>query len=36
MENKILTISLKRQLDQIIVHEQVENGITNNSNLSTD
>ncbi len=34
MENQIVTKSLKRQLDQVIVHEQVENGITINSNLS--
>jgi len=36
MENKIVTISLKKQLDQVIVHEQVENDITINRNLSVD
>jgi hypothetical protein len=27
--------SLKRQLDQVIVYEQVENGIAMNKNLNT-
>jgi hypothetical protein len=27
MENKIVTKSLKRQLDQVVLHEQVENGV---------
>jgi hypothetical protein len=34
MENRIVIRSLKRQLDQVIVHEQVENGIAINKNLS--
>jgi phage-related tail protein len=34
MENKIITKSLKRQLNQVIVHEQVENGVAINNNLS--
>ncbi len=34
MENKIINKSLKRQLDQVIVHEQVENGVAINNNLS--
>jgi hypothetical protein len=36
MENIIITRSLKRQLNQVIVDEQVENGITINNNLSAD
>jgi hypothetical protein len=34
MENRFMTISLKRQLNQVILHEQVENGAVINSNLS--
>jgi hypothetical protein len=34
MENIIITKSLRRQLNQVIVHGQVENGIAINSNLS--
>ncbi len=34
MENKMITRSLRRQLDQAIVHEQVENGTVINKNLS--
>jgi hypothetical protein len=34
MENKIITRSLKRQLNHVIVHKQVENGATINNNLS--
>jgi len=34
MENRIVTKSLKRWLDQVILHEQVENGAAINSNLS--
>jgi hypothetical protein len=34
MENKIVTRSLRRQLYQIILHEQMENGTTINNNLS--
>ncbi len=29
MENKIITRSLRRQLDQVVLHEQVENGVLN-------
>ncbi len=36
MENRIVTISLRRQLDQVIVHEQVKNGAAINKNLSVD
>jgi hypothetical protein len=32
--NKIVTKSLKNQLDHVIVHEQVENGTAINKNLS--
>jgi hypothetical protein len=34
MENKIITKSLKRPLDQIVLNEQVENGIAIKTNLS--
>ncbi len=34
MENIIVTRSLKRQLDQFVLHEQVENGVANSVNLS--
>ncbi len=33
MENKIVR-SLKRQLNSVIIHEQVENGVAINKNLS--
>jgi hypothetical protein len=36
MENKIVIRSLKKQLDHVILHEQMENGTTINNNLSTD
>jgi hypothetical protein len=36
MENRIVTRSLRKQLDQVILHEQVENGVAINSNLSVD
>jgi hypothetical protein len=36
MENKIVTRSLRRQLNQVVIHEQVENGVTNSNNLSAD
>jgi len=36
LENIIITKSLKRQLNQVIVHEWMENGITINNNLSAD
>ncbi len=34
MENRIVTRSLRRQLDQVVLHEQVENGATISNNLS--
>jgi hypothetical protein len=34
MENIIVTRSLRRQLDQVVLHEEVENGIAINNNLS--
>jgi hypothetical protein len=34
MENKIVTRSIKRQLDQVVLHEQVENGVAINKKLS--
>jgi hypothetical protein len=34
MEHKIVTRSLRRQLDQVVLHEQVENGVTISNNLS--
>jgi hypothetical protein len=36
MENKIVTKSLRRQLDQVILHEQMENGTTVSNNLNVD
>jgi hypothetical protein len=36
MENKIIIRSLEKQLNQVIIHEQVENGTTINMNLSVD
>jgi len=33
MENKIVTKSLRRQLDQVVLHHQVENGTTISNNL---
>jgi hypothetical protein len=33
MENKSVTKSLRRQLDQVLLHEQVENGVAINNNL---
>ncbi len=36
MENKIVTRSLRKQLDQVVFHEQVEKGATINNNLSAD
>jgi len=36
MENRIITVSLKKQLNQIVLHEQVENGATISNNLSAD
>jgi hypothetical protein len=36
MENIIIIISLKRQLNQVVLHEQVENGATISNNLNVD
>jgi hypothetical protein len=36
MENRIVTKSLRKQIDQVILHEQVEIGIAIKSNLSVD
>jgi hypothetical protein len=36
MENIIVTRNLRRQLDQVIVHEKVENGVAIKCNLSAD
>jgi hypothetical protein len=38
MENRFVTISLGRQLYQVLLHEQVENGaaIKNNLNINQD
>ncbi len=34
MENKISIRGLRRPLDQVVLHEQLENGIAINNNLS--
>jgi hypothetical protein len=34
MENRIVTWSLRKQLDHVIVHVQVENGNAINNNLN--
>ncbi len=36
MENYIVTKILTRQLDPVVLHEQVENGATISNNLSVD
>ncbi len=36
MENITITRSLKRQLDSVVLHEQVKNGDAVNNNLSAD
>ncbi len=36
MENKIITRSLRRQLDQVVLHEQVESGVAISNNLNVD
>ncbi len=36
MENIIIIRSLKKQLNQVVLHEQVENGAAINNNLSVD
>jgi hypothetical protein len=36
MENKIVTRNLRRELNQAIIHEQVENAIAINKNLNAD
>jgi len=35
MKNKIITKSLRRQLNQVVLHEQVKNGVAINNNLNT-
>ncbi len=34
MENKVITKGLRRQLNHVILHEQLENNIAINNNLS--
>ncbi len=34
MENKIITKSLSKQLNQVIIYEQVENGVAINRNVN--
>jgi hypothetical protein len=34
MENWIITRSLRWQLDHVVLHEQVENGVAINNNLN--
>jgi hypothetical protein len=34
-ENQIVTKSMKRQLDQVIIYEQVENGVAINKIVNT-
>jgi hypothetical protein len=34
MENRIIPRSLNKQLDQVVLHEQVENGVAINNNLT--
>jgi hypothetical protein len=36
MENMIVTRSLRRQLNQVVLQEQVENGIAIKNNLCAD
>jgi hypothetical protein len=36
MENIVVTKSLKRQLNLVVLHEQVENGITISNNFNVD
>jgi hypothetical protein len=36
MENIIIIRSLKKQLNQVVLHEQVENGVAISNNLSAD
>jgi hypothetical protein len=36
MENITITRSFKRQLHQVLLHEQVENGVTINNILNVD
>ncbi len=36
MENRIVSGSLKRQLNHVVLHEQMENGIAISNNLSVD
>jgi hypothetical protein len=36
MQNMIITKSLRRELNQVVLQEQVENGIAINNNLCVD
>jgi hypothetical protein len=36
MENRIVARSFKGQLHKVLLHEQVENGVTINNNLNVD
>jgi hypothetical protein len=36
MENRNVIKIMRRQIDQVIIHEQVENGVAINKNLSAD
>jgi hypothetical protein len=36
MKYRIVSKSLKKQIDQVILHQQVENGTAINNNLSVD
>ncbi len=36
MENRNVIKIMRRQIDQVIIHEQVENGVAINKNLSVD
>jgi hypothetical protein len=36
MENKIIIRSHRRQLDQVLLYEPMENGVAINNNLSVD
>jgi hypothetical protein len=36
MENTIIIRSLRKQLNQVVLYEQLENGIAINNNLSVD
>jgi hypothetical protein len=36
MESIIVTRSLRKQLDQVVLHEQVENSVASSNNTSVD